>query len=418
MNQTVIDCATIGILGDAQAFPRRFITPQLLKILISYRPDMVVQLGDHGMRQGSLPEWESFRKLLAPLDKAGIPWIPIIGNHEVDYSWHADLHARLFRLPGNGCWFSRHINGGDKSDSSCSLKTKIIVCDTDWVPPTGFLDPDMLRARGKTFRQLYHQNKGRIKGIQYQWLEKELKKSNDMPVLMFFHRPLFPPPWHSHAGACLDQYPAMRRRLLNLFRRHNVLATFSGHEHAFHMVGKAGILHMVSGAGGVMLRYYKGHRDIFHHALIARLSMMSDGDEKRCKSERYMVLHVTALDLWGNIRRTAIVIQPEISRSWRFLAGFDGHLNAEAIRKNRGRVHIYGSLKTYRDIIGRKNRFSTSLVHNPGFNGTQCPDVLLHIATEKPGAADQIICSGPKYRDGGSVIHTTIHSQKDISVPD
>lgn len=349
----------IGVIGDAQAFPRGFVTPLLCKILVKNKPDIVVQLGDHGMTWGSLSQWESFIKLMSPLGEAKIPWKTMIGNHEVKRSWQADLHAELFRMPGNGRWFSIELPLNKKSLKNTD-STKLIILDTEWVKSDG-----------------YHE-RGRIDGDQYEWLKHEISENPTQPKMIFLHRPLFPPKWHSHKGACLDEYPRLLRRLVKLLSTNNVFATFSGHEHAYHLASRCGMLNLVSGAGGVMLRHYLGHRDLFHHVLLV--------DLYRYDEQKIYLMTVKAIDLKGAVRRTALLLQKgnsfnyqEIAKDdWRFLAGYDGDLNVKDISFNFPNLKLHTVGKPFKDILKRHNRLSSS------FYGAKQIDTALHISSEKP----------------------------------
>lgn len=278
---------TIGILGDAQYFPREIITPILVQRLLEIKPNLVIQLGDHGQKPGSLPQWESFKSFMKPLDRAQIPWYALIGNHEVKRSFQRDLHHIIFPKPENSSWFS--------IDAGPSL---LIIGDTEWVE-----------------RFDKNEQRGKIAGEQYLWLAGLLAKNPNRPKLFFCHRPLYPPFWHVHKDACLDQYPEHRDRLCRLLSENGTLATISGHEHIFHFVARKGMAHFISGAGGTALRFDKGRRDIFYHILSVTICTDSDIHPRFREKGISLYCDIKAIDLKGRCRRHFCILEGKIVQS-------------------------------------------------------------------------------------------------------
>lgn len=71
----------------------------LIAALAARSPDFVIGLGDLVFDAGSLSAWQHLDRLLAPLRAAGIPLIPVLGNHEY---WGDDAlarHERARRFP-------------------------------------------------------------------------------------------------------------------------------------------------------------------------------------------------------------------------------------------------------------------------------------------------------------------------------
>lgn len=96
----------------------------------------------------------------------------------------------------------------------------------------------------------WNRERNRIRGAQLRWLQNELARSEAMPKVVFLHKPFFTPAFSSHEGYCMDQYYWDRERVLRLFRKHHVVAVFSGHETVFSHCQIDGIHHFVVGGSG------------------------------------------------------------------------------------------------------------------------------------------------------------------------
>ncbi len=93
----------------------------------------------------------------------------------------------------------------------------------------------------------WNRERNRIRGAQLRWLEGQLAQSDARPKVVFLHKPFFPPVLSSHEGYCMDQYYWDRERVLRLFRKHGVVAVFSGHETVFSHCQVDGVDHFVVG---------------------------------------------------------------------------------------------------------------------------------------------------------------------------
>lgn len=95
------------ILGDTRGkSPFEFwlekpggITPDLLREVVNRRPAFVINLGDLVLRGGSSRAWFDFDKVHAGIRQNGIPYFPILGNHEMQGNTEAALQNYFNRFP-------------------------------------------------------------------------------------------------------------------------------------------------------------------------------------------------------------------------------------------------------------------------------------------------------------------------------
>jgi predicted phosphodiesterase len=96
---------TFAVISDLHLpNPRARIAEQTIAALIAARVRLVVVTGDHtngsaaeAARRAPDPErWHAVTAALAPLRDAGIPVLPVAGNHDSYAAWHRDGYARAF----------------------------------------------------------------------------------------------------------------------------------------------------------------------------------------------------------------------------------------------------------------------------------------------------------------------------------
>ncbi len=96
----------------------------------------------------------------------------------------------------------------------------------------------------------YNRKQNRITGAQWAWLREDLRKNRGKPIVVFIHKPFFPPVFSAHEGYCLDQYYFARERLIDLLREYSVKVVFSGHEPIFTWVRVEGTYYVITGGAG------------------------------------------------------------------------------------------------------------------------------------------------------------------------
>ena len=112
----------------------------------------------------------------------------------------------------------------------------------------------------------WNRYRNRITDEQLAWLKGDLESNKNKPIVVFVHKPLFPPVFSRHEGYCLDQYYFDRERLLRLFNQYSVKAVFSGHEPIFYCSEIEGVLHFISSGAGRETSRYRALGG-FHHFL-------------------------------------------------------------------------------------------------------------------------------------------------------
>src|SRR3954454_3181101 len=56
---------------------------RIIADLAAQRPELVIHLGDMVCNGQRLAEWHHFDRLMAPIRAAGIPILPVLGNHDL-----------------------------------------------------------------------------------------------------------------------------------------------------------------------------------------------------------------------------------------------------------------------------------------------------------------------------------------------
>jgi 3',5'-cyclic AMP phosphodiesterase CpdA len=123
---------------------------------------------------------------------------------------------------------------------------------------------------------------------QYEWLKRVLSAAGFQHKFVFVHHPLYPAKGR-HYGESLDEYPAERDRLDELFVRDRVDMVFVGHQHLYLRKSKDGVMQIITGGGGAPL--YAGDREGgFYHFVLVTV----DGDRVKGK----------VIDIDGKVRDT------------------------------------------------------------------------------------------------------------------
>jgi len=226
------------------------------------QPGFLFHLGDIAEKPGDVKAWETFRLRAAPFE-VGFPGgglydprdkrcFVLPGDRDVqDKQTEGDFLDRFFRpsgkLPYSFDWEDFHF---------VALNSE--TTDDSW----------LMRHFG------FNRQQNRIAGTQREWLEEDLDKNRDKKIVVFIHKPLFPPPFSRHDGYCLDQHYSDREKLLDLFNKHSVKVVFAGHEPVFHWARVADTYYIITGGGG---RKPKAARRLggFHHFLYVTIDETS-----------------------------------------------------------------------------------------------------------------------------------------------
>lgn len=131
----------------------------------------------------------------------------IMGNHDYYQNPLSQINSNYFN--NNELYFKR----------SFTSDTDLFFIDTVQLFKNhcNITSMDMLRIHNKSFNELEE--------IQLEWLDNELKKSNVKNKIVFGHYPIMSNGVYAH-----DLLP-LQKKLLPIFKKHNVKVYVSGHEH-------------------------------------------------------------------------------------------------------------------------------------------------------------------------------------------
>ena len=190
---------------------------RIVRQVAAERPDFVVLLGDLVFRGSSHRDWREFESLMAPIREAGIPILPILGNH--DY-W-------ISRRPALANYFGSfpHLTGR-RWYSAAYGPLGLVLLDSN----RRFLSA--LRWRE-----------------QVAWYESELeefeKDRTVKGVLVFVHHPPY-----TNSTVTSDEAHVQSNFVPAFQRASKTLAMLSGHVHSYERFARAGKAFLVAGGGG------------------------------------------------------------------------------------------------------------------------------------------------------------------------
>ena len=226
------------------------------------QPGFIFHLGDVAEKPGDVKAWEALGLRVAPFE-VGFP-----GRGP-----YAPSNRRCFVLPGDRDVEDKQTEA-DFLDCFFRPSGKLPYSfdweDFHFVALNSEMTDDSWRMRHFGFNR----QQNRIRGTQRDWLEEDLVKNHDKKIVVFIHKPVFPPVFSRHDGYCLDQYYSDREKLLALFKKHSVRVVFSGHEPIFHWARIADTYHIITGGAG---RKPKARRRMggFHHFLYVTIDEAS-----------------------------------------------------------------------------------------------------------------------------------------------
>ncbi len=185
----------VAVYGDSRYGDS--IHRQIVKLIDQRKPHVVVHLGDMVNTGDNYADWETFFEIISPLLEYSY-FQPIKGNHE-----KPDVYYKKY-FGQNGLYnYWAEIDG--------------------WL--LVFLDPDIGVDRLTRF----------LESLSYQGKR----------TVVFMHYPLF-------SGGPHGETSTVKRlqTLHETFKKMNVLAVFSGHDHNYQRIVKDGITYIVTGGGG------------------------------------------------------------------------------------------------------------------------------------------------------------------------
>ncbi len=215
--------------------------------ILSHSPQarFLVHVGDMTFLGNDHERWRrEFFGRARDLMRNTVVW-PVIGNHELNAAWYFDY----FSVPNE----DEHYYYFDYGNSRF-----IVLAVEGYAVGHEFGPPDRTPMEPGS--------------PQYEWLVKTLESSQDKAWrFVFFHQ-------LPYASGLEGGYTPAQTLFVPLFERYHVNTVFGGHDHAYELSIKEGILYVVTGGGGGVVsplqpdlrhnpysRYFKG---IWHHCRV------------------------------------------------------------------------------------------------------------------------------------------------------
>ena len=225
--------ARIAIYGDTRGDNATH--ARVVKAISTFSPDLVFHTGDLSTQGKSADEFDAFKSVIKALGNA--EFYPVRGNHERDEQLFLSYFTQL-------CGSSRYVLERDSLvfialDSSIGIKPG---------------------------------------SEQLVWLQQQLSRHQDQPVILLVHHPVFSSGAHGDELGLGVWLPA-------LLENSSVKAVISGHEHSYERSEYQGIPYLVSGGGGSPFRETRNPNPysrlfiISHHFII----MDREGPVLKCR---------------------------------------------------------------------------------------------------------------------------------------
>lgn len=214
-----------AVLGDLQRTSRaefwRESNPEerrrLVAEIAARSPDFVVALGDLVFQGSSRRDWAGFDALTAPLREAGIPILPILGNHEYWLRSRVALRNFFERFP--------------------TLAGRRWHADTYGSLGLLFLDSNERELGREAWRE------------QEAWLGETLVRLDADPavrgVVVFVHHPPF-----TNSTVTGDELHVRRAFVPPFAAARKTVAMVAGHVHSYEHFVRGGKTFLVAGGGG------------------------------------------------------------------------------------------------------------------------------------------------------------------------
>ena len=194
--------AVIGDFGTADP-PEYELAAQMAKFCDGFKIDLAVTVGDN-LYGGERPQdfKRKFEDPFKPLLDAGVKFYASLGNHDS----RAQRYYEPFNMNGNLYY----------SLKAPKESVRFFMLDSTYPLPE-----------------------------QIEWLDKELKGSNEDWKIPVFHHPLY------SSGGRHGSDLKLRETLEPLFIKYNVSVVLSGHDHFYERIKpQHGIVYFVTGSGG------------------------------------------------------------------------------------------------------------------------------------------------------------------------
>jgi 3',5'-cyclic AMP phosphodiesterase CpdA len=192
----------LGDFGTAEK-PEYELAAQMAKFCEGFKLDLVITVGDNLYGAERPQDFKSkFEDPYKPLLDAGIKFYATLGNH--------DARSQRYYQPFNMDGQLYHSFKAPKQS------VRFFLLDSTYPTPE-----------------------------QIDWLEKELKGSNEAWKIVVFHHPVY------SSGGRHGSDLELRKKLEPLFIKYNVSVALTGHDHFYERIKpQHGVAHFVVGSGG------------------------------------------------------------------------------------------------------------------------------------------------------------------------
>lgn len=197
--------AVLGDFGTGKA-EQYGLADQMTKLHETFKYTFVITVGDNLYgRQQARDFVKKFEEPYKALLDDGVKFYAALGNHDI----REQPSYKLFNMEGKLFYT---FNAGEG--------VRFFFLDTTYPTPE-----------------------------QYQWIEDELKNSNDNWKIVVFHHPLY------SSGGRHGSDTTLREKLEPLFVQYNVSVVLQGHDHFYERIKpQKGIVYFVAGSGGKLRR--------------------------------------------------------------------------------------------------------------------------------------------------------------------
>lgn len=190
---------------------------RVLRAIAAEAPDFVALLGDLVFRGSAASDWARFDALAAPIREAGIPVVPVLGNHEYWFTRKPALANYFARFP---------FLDGRRWHAASYGPLAVLALDSNlrFLPPAAWEE-------------------------QRLWFEAELARADADPgvrgVLVLVHHPPY-----TNSTVTSDELHVQRAFVPPFERARKTVLMLSGHVHSYERFLRRGKAYVVTGGGG------------------------------------------------------------------------------------------------------------------------------------------------------------------------
>lgn len=246
LNKNSVRFAVIGDNGTGRSYEYE-VAREMERYHEKFPFDFVIMLGDNIYGRHSPEDFvRKFQEPYKPLLSQGVKFYASLGNHDR----RNERFYKFFNMNGRNYYTFKKGN------------TRFFALDSNYMNPE-----------------------------QIEWLQNQLKASNEQWKICFFHHPLYSDA--EYHGPDLD----LRAQLVPLFDKYGVSVVFSGHDHVYERIKpQNGTHYFVMGSSG-QLRY---------HNLRRPSQEMANGFDT---DRAFMIVEITGKDLYfETVARTGKIV--------------------------------------------------------------------------------------------------------------